>query len=80
MKTQSFQAVKITVDSPQTNRHGLWQFYPAVTSAGSPNPGKPRPGWVTIIENDGYLRICSQENAEKTLADLRTYSHTEQPR
>lgn len=54
------RAVNITVDSPQTNRYGLWQFYPAVTSAGS-------------------LRTCSQESAEKTLADLRIYPHTEQP-
>ena len=72
-KTRPFRSVSILVDSPD-NRDGLWQFSPARNS----EDGKLRPGWVCVVECDGYVRICSREVAEALLVELRAYSHTEE--
>lgn len=64
-------AIKITVESPTTNRHGEWTIRPARTEKG------PKKGWSTIIEPDGYIRVCHDTVAQTVVADLRSYPHTE---
>lgn len=71
------KTLKITVDSPQTNRHGEWTIRPAVVTGQGPKEGQPRRGWSHITEPDGYIRVCHNSVAEEVLADLRKYPHTE---
>jgi hypothetical protein len=63
--------LKITVVSPETNRHGDWTIKPASTLDG------PKKGWSVVIEPDGYIRVCHNSVAKTVIADLRTYPHTE---
>jgi hypothetical protein len=64
-------SIKITVTS-NNNRAGTWTFKPATTSEGT-----PRKGWVHIVENDGYVRVCTTVHAMAKLNELRTYPNEE---
>jgi hypothetical protein len=63
--------MRITVHSPETNRHGEWTIKPAITGKG------PKPGWSVVIEPDGYIRVCHDTVATWLIEELRTYPHTE---